>query len=180
MLKKPIRFKIGSTSLFSPLISQFFEFIQESKKYDRLLEIMSFWYELGKSIIFLNNFNELTKLKNNLSLAGYKTVILHSKLSDIDRMITLFSYRNSIINVLLSSTISSRGLDFKKVNLVVNYTVPLSIQDYVNQIGRTGRNGEKGTSITFIYPSERMHIQTIIKQISNNNVALNNISFIIR
>lgn len=54
-------------------------------------------------------------------------------------------------NVLLIPTLElmSRGIDFKGVNLVINYDFPQSITSYIHRIGRTGRAGREGHAITF-------------------------------
>mmetsp|Transcript_20882 Transcript_20882/g.51193 ORF Transcript_20882/g.51193 Transcript_20882/m.51193 type:complete len:366 (+) Transcript_20882:406-1503(+) len=179
-LKLPIRFKVGSTHSLNPLVSQFFELTQKDKKYRRLVEILSFWYDLGKTIIFVNEFKELVTLKDNLLKEGYRTLILHSKTSNIDRIISIYSFRNSIINILLSTSIGSRGLDFKNLNLVINYNVPKTIHEYINRIGRTGRNGKHGTSITFFLHEERSYLDSVFKKIVQSNAGFHNISLLIR
>merc|ERR1719487_729102 len=49
---------------------------------------------------------------------------------------------------LIATDVASRGLDVSDVELVINYTFPLTIEDYVHRIGRTGRAGKKGLAIT--------------------------------
>jgi ATP-dependent RNA helicase DDX5/DBP2 len=45
--------------------------------------------------------------------------------------------------------VASRGLDIKDIKFVVNYDFPMTIEDYIHRIGRTGRAGSKGESYTF-------------------------------
>ncbi|KAJ7585669.1 P-loop containing nucleoside triphosphate hydrolase protein [Mycena floridula] len=51
--------------------------------------------------------------------------------------------------VLVATDVASRGLDILDVGLVLNYTFPLTVEEYVHRIGRTGRGGRTGKSITF-------------------------------
>merc|ERR1719465_195474 len=56
---------------------------------------------------------------------------------------------------LIATDVASRGLDVQDVELVINYTFPLTIEDYVHRIGRTGRAGKKGLAICFFSPDSK-------------------------
>lgn len=63
--------------------------------------------------------------------------------------------------------VAARGLDIPDVEVVLNYTFPLTIEDYVHRIGRTGRAGKNGISYTFFQPSDKSHageLQQVMKQ----------------
>lgn len=57
-------------------------------------------------------------------------------------------FRDNKIRVLIATDVASRGLDISDVNLVINYDMPFQIEDYVHRVGRTGRAGMKGISVT--------------------------------
>lgn len=52
-------------------------------------------------------------------------------------------------NILVATDVASRGLDVKDINVVINYDMPNTVEDYVHRIGRTGRAGAKGLSFSF-------------------------------
>merc|ERR1712190_349242 len=56
---------------------------------------------------------------------------------------------------LIATDVASRGLDVQDVELVINYTFPLTIEDYVHRIGRTGRAGKKGLDVCFFCPDSK-------------------------
>ena len=58
------------------------------------------------------------------------------------------SFRDNRVRMLIATDVASRGLDVKDINYVINYDMPKVIEDYVHRIGRTGRAGASGTSIT--------------------------------
>lgn len=63
--------------------------------------------------------------------------------------------------------VAARGLDIPDVEVVLNYTFPLTIEDYVHRIGRTGRAGKNGISYTFFQPSDKSHageLQQVMRQ----------------
>jgi len=148
-LKFPIRFNMGERSKINSNISQFFEYLKNFKN-QRLLEIISYWYDKGCIIVFVNTIKNVLLVDKLLVEAGYRSKTLYGTQSQIERMITLFTFRNDINSILVSTSLASRGLDFKNVNLVINFNIPGSLEEYINRIGRTGRLNKKGTAITLI------------------------------
>src|SRR5690606_38215091 len=65
------------------------------------------------------------------------------------RVKTLEEFRNSDIDVLVATDVAGRGLHIEDITHVVNFTLPEEADDYVHRIGRTGRAGALGTSISF-------------------------------
>lgn len=63
--------------------------------------------------------------------------------------------------VLICTELMARGIDFKGVNLVINYDFPQSVQSYIHRIGRTGRAGRPGTAITYFTRDDAPHLRTV-------------------
>jgi len=75
---------------------------------------------------------------------------------------TLINNQQSILNSI------QRGLDIPNVETVINFTFPLTIEDYVHRIGRTGRAGREGSSYTFFQPTDKSHageLQQVLRQV---------------
>jgi ATP-dependent RNA helicase DDX5/DBP2 len=64
------------------------------------------------------------------------------------------NFRDNRVRILIATDVASRGLDVRDINYVINYDMPKVIEDYVHRIGRTGRAGAVGTSITFFCQDE--------------------------
>ena len=76
-------------------------------------------------------------------------------------------FKDGSCPLLIATDVAARGLDIPNVELVINYTFPLTIEDYVHRIGRTGRAGKTGISITFFQPGDKSHageLQQVMKQ----------------
>ena len=65
------------------------------------------------------------------------------------RLDALDKFKTGSITLLVATDVAARGLDIPNVDTVINYSFPLTIEDYVHRIGRTGRGGRNGKSITY-------------------------------
>lgn len=65
-------------------------------------------------------------------------------------------------NLLIATDVASRGLDVRDIDFVINYDMPLNIEDYVHRIGRTGRAGDKGTAVSFMTSTELGLVEELI------------------
>jgi len=79
---------------------------------------------------------------------------LSSALPQSQRTSNLASFRSSTARILISTDLSSRGLDIPNCTHVINYDVSRDPVDYVHRVGRTARAGRNGTSITFVSPRD--------------------------
>eukprot|EP00123_Amoebidium_parasiticum_P014927 comp22704_c0_seq1/m.35234 comp22704_c0_seq1/g.35234 ORF comp22704_c0_seq1/g.35234 comp22704_c0_seq1/m.35234 type:complete len:417 (-) comp22704_c0_seq1:31-1281(-) len=95
--------------------------------------------------------------------AGYPCLTLHGGMDQADRDSTLEDFKAGNITLMVATSVAARGLDVKKLNLVVNYDVPNHYEDYVHRCGRTGRAGNKGTAFTFITPEQDRYAGEIMK-----------------
>ena len=80
---------------------------------------------------------------------------MHGGQDQTDRELTLIDFKKGFVanlgkrNILIATSICSRGLDISSIVLVINFKCPSHIEEYIHRIGRTGRAGNKGTAITF-------------------------------
>ena len=76
-------------------------------------------------------------------------------------------FRGVKVPLLVATDVAARGLDIPDVELVVNYSFPLTIEDYVHRIGRTGRAGTSGISHTFFHDGDKAHagsLQNVLRE----------------
>ncbi|TWR25622.1 DEAD/DEAH box helicase [Mucilaginibacter achroorhodeus] len=94
--------------------------------------------------------------------------VLHANKGQNTRINSINSFKNDEVKILVATDVASRGIDVSDVSHVINFDVPVVIEDYVHRIGRTGRAYNKGVAITFATPSEQYYlnkIQKLIRQI---------------
>jgi ATP-dependent RNA helicase RhlE len=87
--------------------------------------------------------------------------VIHSNKGQNTRINAMQEFKEGQLRVLVSTDVSSRGIDVTEVSHVINFDVPLLYEDYVHRIGRTGRAFHQGKAITFATEAEQYHIRKI-------------------
>lgn len=89
--------------------------------------------------------------------------VIHSNKGQNARINAVNEFKEGKLRVLVSTDVTSRGIDVVKVTHVINFDVPIVYEDYVHRIGRTGRAFQEGKAITFVNEAELYHIEKIEK-----------------
>jgi ATP-dependent RNA helicase RhlE len=95
---------------------------------------------------------------------------LHSNKAQNTRLHAMSLFREGAIRVLVSTDVSSRGIDVPETKLVINCTVPRNSADYVHRIGRTGRAFSTGVAHTLYDPSEEYYLGAVEKYLPSKNI----------
>jgi probable ATP-dependent RNA helicase DDX4 len=119
------------------------------EKRDKLVEIIN---EIGqdKVMIFLEHKKNADVLAFFLIQKGYPTTSIHGDRLQSQRETALHDFKSGKNKIIVCTSVAARGLDIEKVNHVINYDMPQSIDEYVHRIGRTGRCGNLGKAISFL------------------------------
>jgi superfamily II DNA/RNA helicase len=124
--------------------------------------------DLTNAIIFCNRKRDVATLARSLERHGFNAGALHGDMDQKSRMDTLDQFKKGTLKFLIASDVAARGLDIPAVSHVFNFDVPTHAEDYVHRIGRTGRAGRKGHSITLVTPADNKHIDAIMKLIQRD------------
>ncbi len=116
---------------------------------------------LERVIVFGNRRDETQKLYEGLQSRGVSCGLLSGDVEQRQRIRTLEDLRNGAIRVLVATDVAARGLHIEGVSHVVNYNLPLDPEDYVHRIGRTGRAGALGTSVSFACEEDGTQVPVI-------------------
>ena len=103
----------------------------------------------ARILIFALYKKEASRVEQMLRRQGYSVGALHGDMSQSARIETLDRFKTGTTGLMVATDVAARGLDIPNVGAVINYTFPLTIEDYIHRIGRTGRGGKSGRSITF-------------------------------
>ena len=112
-------------------------------------------------LVFVQTKERAGELFKELLYDGINVDVIHSERSEQQRENTVRAFRSGGIWVLICTELMGRGIDFKGVNLVINYDFPPSAVSYIHRIGRTGRAGRRGQAVTFFTEQDRTILRTI-------------------
>ncbi|KAF1744168.1 LOW QUALITY PROTEIN: hypothetical protein MXB_1789, partial [Myxobolus squamalis] len=122
-------------------------------------------------LIFCPTKKQSSRLFMILSISGQSVAELHGDMSQEKRDAAIDSFRFKQCRILVSTNLSSRGLDISCITLIINFTVPTSVDDYIHRVGRTARVGRIGrfftrfilSAITIYSSDERKYWKAIKK-----------------
>lgn len=113
------------------------------------------------AIIFTKTKIGAKELTDELNARGYPTDALHGDMDQAARDMTMKKFKEKKINLLVCTDVAARGIDVNNLTHVINFGLPQDNESYVHRIGRTGRGGSKGISLSIIEPSEQGRVGQI-------------------
>lgn len=143
ILIKPIEIIVGGRSTVSGDVEQVVEVREERDKWKRLLQLLGLYTSEGSILIFADTQARVDTLFQELMRAGYFVLALHGGMDQTDRDQTIADFKNKLRTIMVATSVAGRGLDVKELVLVINYSCPNHLEDYVHRVGRTGRAGNK-------------------------------------
>jgi ATP-dependent RNA helicase RhlE len=158
-MRLPIRVEIAPTGTLSERVTQEIFVIQKEAK-TRLLEKLLGEYR-GATLVFLRTKYGARRVMRVIRAMGHSAAEIHSNRSLAQRREALEGFRSGKYRVLVATDIASRGIDVVGIELVINYDLPVTSEDYVHRIGRTARAGAGGHAISFATPQERHALKSI-------------------
>lgn len=166
-LRVPVEIVVGGRSKASPDISQWVEVREEGSKFARTLQLLGEWYERGSILVFVDTQERCDELFAALYKAGYPALSLHGGKDQADRDQALADFKAGLRTLMVATSVAGRGLDVKNLCLVLNYSCPNHLEDYVHRVGRTGRAGMKGTAFTFITSGEAAYASDLMRALKD-------------
>jgi ATP-dependent RNA helicase UAP56/SUB2 len=119
---------------------------QKNRKLNDLLDALDF----NQVVIFVNGVRRCKELNKLLVECNFPSICTYGGLAQEERLQRYNMFKEGKSRILVSTDIFGRGVDFERVNIVVNYDMPNSADQYLHRVGRSGRFGTKGLAITFI------------------------------
>ncbi|KNC83226.1 hypothetical protein SARC_04507 [Sphaeroforma arctica JP610] len=161
ILRNPVKLRIGPTNAATELIDQQLLFV--GREDGKLLAIRQLIQQglQPPCLVFVQSVERAKELFRELIYDGINVDVIHAERTQLQRENVIKKFRLGEIWVLIATNILGRGIDFKGVNLVVNYDFPQSTADYIHRIGRTGRAGRQGKAVTFFTNDDRPMLRTI-------------------
>lgn len=159
-LSNPEHVKIEAKQMTADLIEQYFIKCRDDEKFDiltRLLDVQT----PKQAIVFCRTKKRVDEVGRGLSLRGFNAELIHGDITQQKRTSVINQFRNGEIELLVATDVAARGLDISGVTHVYNYDISQDPESYVHRIGRTGRAGNEGSSMTFVTSNEMPYLRTI-------------------
>jgi ATP-dependent RNA helicase RhlB len=144
----PVRIEVASEQMTTENVDQKVYLVTTEEKY-KLLYNLILKDGSERVIVFTNRRDQARRLADSLHRNGIEAGLLTGEIAQQKRVRTLEDFRTATIQVLVATDVAGRGLHIEDISHVVNFTLPLEAEDYVHRIGRTGRAGAEGTSVSF-------------------------------
>uniref|UniRef100_A0A1B6CLU8 Probable ATP-dependent RNA helicase DDX52 n=1 Tax=Clastoptera arizonana TaxID=38151 RepID=A0A1B6CLU8_9HEMI len=160
-LKDLITVIIGHRNTAVNLVQQ--ELIFVGSEHGKLIEFRNLVHQglPPPVLVFVQSKERAKELFNELIYDGINVDVIHADRTQLQRDNVVKAFREGKVWVLICTELMGRGIDFKGVNLVINYDFPNSAISYIHRIGRTGRAGRRGRAVTFFTESDRPALRSI-------------------
>ena len=153
-LRNPAVVTIGSAGKTSDLIKQEIIWVSRNER-DSKFELVLSRHPNTQAIVFVNAKRSVDAVANLCYRLGYSCASIHGGKSQDQREESLRGFKAGDYDILVATDVAGRGIDVKGIDLVVNYELPHTIENYTHRIGRTGRAGRKGTAVSFLTSDDR-------------------------
>ena len=134
-------------------LQQFYVKLKEDEKNKKLLDVID-KVQFNQVIIFVNNIQRCEALSDILTQNGIPSIAIHADLPQEERIAKFDAFKDFKKRIMVATELYGRGVDFLKVNTVINYDMSTDAEAYVHRVGRAGRFGTKGITITFLASEE--------------------------
>ena len=161
-LTDPVKVEVTPLVSAAPKVEQRAELITGPYKRGRLVEILSD-PEVKRTIVFARTKRGADKVAKNLITDGIEAEVIHGNKAQNARQKALGKFKSGFVDVLIATDIVARGIDVPGITHVINFDLPDEAENYVHRIGRTGRNGASGVSITLCAPDELKKLAAVEK-----------------
>jgi ATP-dependent RNA helicase RhlB len=159
-MRDPVTVEVENEHVAAETIDQRVYIVTGEQKFTIVYNILR-TMEPERVILFGNRRDSTELLCENLRNQGLDVALLSGAVEQRKRVKVLEDFRSGKVPVLVATDVAGRGLHIDGIDLIINYNIPEQAEDYVHRIGRTGRVGEKGISITFADELDSYYIPAV-------------------
>ncbi len=150
VLRNPLHLQLNRVSELNEGTRQQIITAEDTEHKEKLVHWLLANETYKKAVIFTNTRVQADRLYGRLVAEGVKAFVLHGDKDQKDRKRAIDRVKEGGVKVLVATDVAARGLDIEGLDLVINFDMPRSGDEYVHRIGRTGRAGAEGLAISLI------------------------------
>ncbi len=160
--KDPETVAIAPKNMVAAGIEERYYSIVDGQKFEALTRLLAV-YRPRRALIFCNTKKYVDELTNALQDRGYSADKIHGDMRQEARLSVLRRFTEGRLVILVATDVAARGIDVDDVDIVFNYDVPDNEEYYVHRIGRTGRAGKSGLSLTLARRRDQYRLKKIAR-----------------
>ena len=164
LLRDPVKVEVAPIASTADTIQQEVLFVEKADKRNLLIYLLQD-PEIKRALVFTRTKHGADKVVKDLVRQGIKAEAIHGNKAQHARQRALEGFKDGRLRILVATDIAARGIDVDEITHVINYEIPNEPETYVHRIGRTGRAGALGKSISFCDTEERAFLKDIQKLI---------------
>ncbi|KAJ4356085.1 Suppressor of the cold-sensitive snRNP biogenesis mutant brr1-1 [Didymosphaeria variabile] len=142
-------------------LQQYYMKLEEREKNRKLNDLLD-TLEFNQVIIFVRSTQRCTELDKLLRECNFPSTAVHSGIGQEERIKRYKEFKDFQTRICVSTDIFGRGIDVERINVAINYDMPDKADSYLHRVGRAGRFGTKGLSISFVSNPDD---ETVLKEI---------------
>ncbi|MBH3386336.1 MULTISPECIES: DEAD/DEAH box helicase [Pseudomonas] len=150
VLKDPEHLMLNSVSQLAEGTRQQIIMADHDQHKEQIVQWLLANETFDKAIIFTNTRALADRIYGHLVAKDVKAFVLHGEKDQKDRKLAIERFKQGSSKVLVATDVAARGLDIDGLDLVINFDMPRSGDEYVHRVGRTGRAGGEGLAISLI------------------------------
>ena len=154
LLKEPERIQINGVKHNHEAITQHLHQADDLSHKHALLDHHLRQVEVSQAVIFTATKRAADELSRRLRDQGHRSAALHGDMNQGARRRTVDQMRRGQCRVLVATDVAARGIDIRGISHVFNFDLPMSAEDYIHRIGRTGRGGASGIAVSLVGPQD--------------------------
>ncbi|XP_050301149.1 probable ATP-dependent RNA helicase DDX43 [Anthonomus grandis grandis] len=163
-MNDPIQVYVGSLDLAAThTVTQTIQILEEKDKEETFFEFISNMAPDDKMIVFCCTKAKADYLSVECAMKNISCASLHGNRDQCDREQAVKDIGDGTVKILIATDVASRGLDIDDITHVLNYDFPKNIEEYVHRVGRTGRAGKFGESISYFTRNDWGQAAELIK-----------------
>ncbi len=163
-MEAPVKVEVESETVTVKSVKQIVYVVTSEEKFTVLYNHIQ-QYPDSRILVFCNRRSTTEDVADSLTRRGIRCEMLSGDVNQNRRLRVLEDFRSGKVRIVVATDVAGRGLHVDNIGFVVNFDFPYEPEDYVHRIGRTGRAGASGTSISFADEDESFIIPEIEKYI---------------
>lgn len=160
-MHKPVRVEVAPAGTAAETVSQELFIVPQEEKIEVLAKLL--YDYTGTVLVFARTRSRAHRVARQVRSFGHSVAEIHSDRTLPQRRAALDGFKSGAYRILVATDIAARGIDVTGIELVVNFDLPDSADDYIHRIGRTGRAGQTGHAISFAAPDQLSGVRDIEK-----------------